>query len=551
MFILAADVQAVAFLSIIKPMVIAGVLILWGKWASRLDKDAEYYYLPRSLFNAMNLAIGALAFALWLLIPIYILGMVLALMVLVGGAVGYILLRNQKVPPSARWQLNASIIEQLMNKRRAQAAQRQSLLRFIGMGSRSSSHFIEMPDPQDAFYPAHLAVESLLSEALQRGAQRFEIGIAGSEISVQMHIDGVKYKHPLDEPAQAAGAVDYLKKQCGLDVEDRRRKQQGQIKFQIGELGAHEIRFTTAGSTRGYSGIVEIDPHQQLGRHFDKIGLLPAQVDQLKPVLVESDGLVIVATPADQGRTTTLYALLQQHDPYLLDIHTLEERVEADVEGLTQHTPEDGNWAKSLNSLLLRDPAVMMLSHVPDQETAKLAAQAAVDQKRIYISLRADDTLSALRMWAKAVGDLDLVAKGTRAVVSQRLVRKLCPACRQAYQPDPAALAKLNLPADRIKHLFKSSGKIMEGKEEITCPTCHGLGYKGRTGVFEVMVLDDQARQFLKAGDLNALRSHVRKNKMLLLQEAALAKVMAGETSISEVNRALASEPKKPQAAEK
>ena len=540
-----AEVEPVSTMSIIKPLVMATVLILWGKWVTRLDKDAEYFYLPRAMFNSMNVAVGAVAFALWLLIPVWIVGMVLALIVLVSGSIAYVVLRNKKVPPTQVWHLDGSFFQQLMNKRKFEAAQRDSQLRFVGMGSGSSSHIIEMPDPQVPAYESHIAVEALLEDGFNRGAQRIELGISGQAATAQIHIDGVKYRLPAYEPTTAMGVLDYLKKQCGLDIEDRRRKQTGEIKFQLGERGTHEIRFTTAGSTRGISAVIETDPHQQLGRPFEKIGLLDSQVDQLKPVLVESDGLVIVATPADQGRTTTLYALLQQHDPYLLDIHTIEDRIEADVEGVTQHTPDEAGWAKNLNSLLLRDPAVVMLSQVPDQETARLAAQAATDSKRIYVSLRADDTLTALRLWAKAVGDLDVVAKGTRAVVSQRLVRKLCTSCRQAYQPDPAALAKLNLPADRVKHLFKSSGKITEGKEQIICPTCHGLGYKGRTAVFEVMVLDDEARGLLKAGDLSALRSHVRKHKMLLLQEAALAKVMSGETSISEVNRALTADPKK------
>ncbi len=546
MLTLAAEVDPAVPFSILKPLLVLAVLIVWGMWVSRLDKDAEYYYLPRTALNALNIAAGALAFAVWLLIPFFLVGLLLALLLLVGAGVGYAMYRNQKVPPKQRWHLNADFFNDLLNKRRVAAAQRQSDLRFVAMGSRSSSQLLDVPGPDDPDHEPHMLIDQLLTDGIRRGAQRIDIGIGGKDVTLQVNIDGVNYKLPPVEPTQAMAALDYLKKNCAMDTEDRRRKQVAPVQFQLGDMGMHELRLSTAGSTRGVSGILELDPHKQMGIAFDKLGLLDNQVAQIKPVLAESEGLVIVATPPDQGRTTTLYALVQQHDPYLLDIHTIEQPIDLDIEGVTQHTPTDNDWAKSLNSILLRDPAVVMLSQVPDQATAEAACRGSLDQKRLYVGLRADDTLAALKLWAKAVGDLELVSASTRAVVSQRLIRKLCPACRQAYQPDPQALAKLNLPADKVRHLFKASGKITDGKHEEPCPTCHGLGYLGRTAAFEIMVLDGPAREHLKAGDLNALRAHVRKNKMLLMQEAALAKVMSGDTSISEVTRALSDPAKKP-----
>jgi general secretion pathway protein E len=284
---------------------------------------------------------------------------------------------------------------------------------------------------------------------------------------------------------------------------------------------------------------MEFDPNRQLLIPFDQMGLLESQIEQFKPVLQESEGLVIVSAPPHEGRTVTMYGLLTQHDPYMMDIHTLEEPIELEVEGVTQHQPKEEGWAKSLNSLLLRDPAVMMVSQVPDQETAKLAAKAATDHKRLYVGIRADDTFAALKVWAKTIGDLNAAADGLHAITCQRLVRKLCPACRVAYQPDSGMLKKLNLPADRISQFYKSSGKITVNNQEQPCPNCSGLGYRGRTAAFEVMVLDDEARNFLRKGDTSGLRSHLRKNRMLWLQEAALAKVVNGETSITEVMRAL------------
>ena len=133
-----------------------------------------------------------------------------------------------------------------------------------------------------------------------------------------------------------------------------------------------------------------------------------------------------------------------------------------------------------------------------------------------------------------------MAAGGLGAIVSQRLVRKLCPTCRVAYKPDPNVLRKLNLPAQRVPQLYKHSGKIRVGKDRTqTCSTCLGMGYRGRVGVFEIMVLDDEARKILAAGQMDQFRAHLRRHKMLYLQESALLKVVEGQTSISEITRAL------------
>lgn len=538
--------EAIVLSSIVKPLLMVAALVGWGRWASMLDKDAEYFYLPRTPMNAMTVGAGALAFGLWLLIPIFWLGLPIAAIIIVGAGFGYAQMRNRTVPEAERWSLNADFFHQFIARKRQEATDRTLQLRFVSNDNKSQPPKQNVPLQEDPHYPAHAALDELLSDAIHRHAQRMDLEAGREETKVQLQIDGVSFKGEPMEPAGAVAAIDYLKAQAGLDAEDRRRKQIGNLKINLGAFGEHTLRITTAGSTRGLVCSIEIDPRKQLNIPFDKLGLLESQAAQLKPVLAESEGLVIVATPAKQGRTTTLYALLSQHDPYLTDIHSMEPRVEFELEGVSQHATPGEEWAKPLNSLLLREPAIVMLAQLPDKQTAALAAQAATDGKRVYVGMRADDTFAALRAYARALGDTQTAASGLRAVISQRLVRTLCPACRQPYQPDAAALKKLNVPASRVSQLYKASGQIVEGNKQETCPTCLGIGYIGRSAAYEVMVLDDQARALLAEGDTNGLRSHLRKQKMLWLQEAALAKVVNGQTSISEVMRVLGSG--KPQA---
>lgn len=535
--LLTAD-PAVTF-SIFKPIFMSIVLIGWARWATMLDKDAEYFYLKRQLLNGMTVGAGALAFVIWLFLPNFWIGLLLALIIIIGAGVAYAMIRNKEVPDNQKWEMNGKFLMEMINQRRNAAAQKEATLRFVQIGSKTQSNFKPVPMGDAPEYPLHMATEQLLTEGLARNAQRIEIGVTGKDSVIQFSVDGVTYKAEAMPGPEVLAMLDYLKKEVGLEVEDRRRKQVGEVKAEVGSYGLHDFKITTAGSTRGISCYIEIDPRRQLEISYERIGLLDSQREQLKQVLEETEGLVVVASPPKQGRTVTLYSLIQQHDPYLQDIHSLEGPPELDIEGVTQNEPGEAGWAKSLNTVVLKDPAVIMVGQVPDAETAKVAVNAAMDGKRVYVGIKGSDTFSALKAWAKAVGDLNRLADSLKAVTAQRLIRRLCPTCRTAYSPDPAALKKMNLPTDKVGQFYKASGKITEGNKTEPCPTCRGVGYLGRTAAFEVMIIDDDAVGYLRSGDLNGLRAHLRKQKMLWMQEAALAKVVSGETSITEVMRAL------------
>ncbi len=530
--------QPVVLVSIAKPIIFMLVLMAWGRWATFLDKDADYFFLPRRMLNVVQIVAAVVAFGLWLLIPFFWIGLPLAVAILGGAGIAYVSFRNNKVPDTERWTFSTDFITQVVLQRRIDSATREARLRFVG-GSKSARDFKPVPLPEQPHYRAHMVLEELLEAAFEREAQRIDLVVAGQQATAKLLVDGVGYTHQAPAPGEALAMLKYLKGECGMDAEDMRRKQTGECRVDVAELGQHELRISTAGSTRGVTCSIEIDVAKQLGRSLDQLGLLEKQMEQLKPVLASDEGTVIVATPPDQGRTTTLYALLNQHDPYMQDIHTIEPEPDLDLEGVSQHEPGETTMTKALNSLLLRDPQIVMISQIAEIDMPPAIAKASVDGKRLYVGLKADDTFSALRTWSKALGDADLTARSVSAIISQRLIRTLCPQCRQAYQPEPAALKKLNLPADRVEQMYKATGKITEDNKTVMCPTCHGFGYHGQTGVFEVMVLDDAARQFLRQGQLDQMRSHLRKNRMLMLQEAALSKAVGGVTSISEVMRVM------------
>ena len=534
------SVQAVMSVSIIKAVVLFVALVAWGRWATVLDKDAELFYLKRRAFNALTLASGGIGLLLWMVIPFYIVGLLAFLMLAGGAAVAYVMLRNPNVPEDERWSLSPDSLGKMFSGNRTKAdKKRDTHLKFISMASQSSAHFKAVPETDDPDYEQHLLLDELLNTAMQRRAHRLDIAIGSNEAIVQVSIDGSPYRLDNMPQEQALKVLKYLKTECGLDTDELRKKQVGTIKADIGTHGVHELQVTAAGSTRGLTLAIDVDFSKQRTIPFDNLGMLEPQIDQIKPVIAETSGVVLVASPARNGRTTTLYSLLDEHDPYLQDIHSLEENIEAKLEGVTQHRVEEGEWSRMVRSTMLKDPTVVMVGQVPDAETAKEVVAGAKEGKRIYAGIPANDTFGALKTWASAVKSVPDVADTLQAIICQRLVRKLCPICRQPYQPEAAALKKLNLPSDKITQLYKASGKIISDKREQTCETCQGLGYLGRTAAFEVMVLDNETRELLRAGDMNGLRNALRKKKMMLMQEAALVKVINGDAGISEVMRAL------------
>jgi type II secretory ATPase GspE/PulE/Tfp pilus assembly ATPase PilB-like protein len=159
----------------------------------------------------------------------------------------------------------------------------------------------------------------------------------------------------------------------------------------------------------------------------------------------------------------------------------------------------------------------------------------------MYIPQRAAGVGEQLQQWARLVGAVKMAARGLRFVINQRLVRNVCPNCRQAFPPSAEQLQKLGLPAGKVEQLYQASGKIQIKHNKVeTCPVCGGTGYLGQTGVFQTMVIGEETRRLIRAGDLKAAMAEARRSKMLYLQEAALRKVVDGETTIDEVVRVLA-----------
>lgn len=535
--------HAPAFLeSPYKPFLLFLPFLPWA-WlvSSKLDKDARYFHLNVRLWNAIHLAAGTAALAAMLFVPIFWIGWPAGMAVLLAPILFYWQQRNEQVPESQRFVLSGATLGARIDARRQAKAKREAMLHFTDATGTAR----EVPLKDDPLYGVHMTAEDLLGPALDARASAMAVTVGQEGTALSQVIDGVRYK--LEPLAVDSGlkVVDYLKQLAGLDVEDRRRRQAGKFRMH-GPGGNTDLLVTTAGSSAGIAVKIELDLNKRLSRPFDALGLTPSQMKGLVGLTETHDrhGIMLVGAPPTHGLTTTMYSLVARHDAFTSNIKTLERDVQLEIDGVDHlqwdSTNPDINYATNLQSILRRDPDVVMVSHVVDPETAKTVAEPGMQGPLIYVPQRLATVGEQLRDWAKRVGDLKKATAALRAVSNQRLLRTLCPNCRQAYQPTPEVLKKLNLPASKVKQLFRPFGKVEVKNKIEECPVCAGRGYLGQTGVFEVFVVDSDARKHLAGGDFKAAYAHARRNKMIFLQEAALSKVARGETSVEELVRVTA-----------
>lgn len=531
--------DSVILLSIYKPILFTALFGLWAWAVAWLDKDVATYHMPRQLWNGLFIIVGVLAFWLWLAIPFFWLGILVTSIMILANFAGYHFYRNSRVPDDRQWSFSLDPFRTKLDAYHHAQAEKLASIKIIN----SQGKTVDVPLQNDPLAPVHAVLAKLMDFALPRGANRIDIVTDTTKTTLVAHIDGVTYPQPDIEAAHGLALTDYLKLHAGMDVQDRRRKQKGNLKIDADSLGKHKLQISTSGNNRGVALSIEINPGGVSGRKLEDLGMLESQLAQLKPMLDNEPGKIVLVTAlSKQGVTTTLYTLAARHDPYTQNVLAMEETFEIELEGVTNEAIKTGPEAKTvadqINSVMLREPKVLILGQLSDPDTAKVLARFA-NETRMYVGLRQGDTTLALRAWIQAVGDPKLAADGIGGVITQRLIRQVCPTCKIGYKPDPALLKKLNLPADKVTEFYKHSGQVIIKEKPQVCPNCQGIGYKGQLAVFEVMVLDDEARALAAESHFDQLRTHLRKQRMILLQEAALGKVVQGLTTISEITRVL------------
>lgn len=262
-----------------------------------------------------------------------------------------------------------------------------------------------------------------------------------------------------------------------------------------------------------------------------RIGMRDSMLKNLRSIIHRPNGMFVVCGPTGAGKTSTLYAALGEIDALQRNITTIEDPIEyrfANVSQIAVNTAAELTFGKILRSVLRQDPDVIMVGEIRDRETAEIAMQAALTGHFVFTTLHANDTVATITRLVDIGLEMTLIQTALSAVLAQRLTRVLCTKCREPYVPEDDFFRELGLRPGFVPHIYREKG----------CPSCLESGFKGRSGVFELMVLNDEIKDLLVGRpSILAIKKVAKKFGMRTLQEDGMRKVIAGITSINEVHR--------------
>ena len=380
--------------------------------------------------------------------------------------------------------------------------------------------------------PVIKLVNLILFQAVKERASDIHIEPFQKELKVRYRIDGILYQR-FDPPKKYQSAiVSRLKVMAKLDIAEKRLPQDGRIPIKIAEKDI-DIRVSIIPTTFGERVVLRLLDKSSVLLGLEDIGLTPDQLEILDDLIHRANGILLVTGPTGSGKTTTLYGALSRINSPDKNIITIEDPVEYQLWGIgqIQVNPKIGlTFAHGLRSVLRHDPDVILVGEIRDVETAEIAIQSALTGHLVFSTLHTNDAASAVTRLVDMGIEPFLVASVVRAIVAQRLIRVICPECKEEYVPEAEALRGEGLAMSELegKTLYRGRG----------CPACSETGYRGRTGIYEILLVSEGIRQLImKKADSTTIGRKAVEEGMRTLREDGARKVIAGVTTLEEVVR--------------
>ena len=378
--------------------------------------------------------------------------------------------------------------------------------------------------------PVVKLVYSVLGQAVNEGASDIHFQPEGNELRVRFRVDGVLYEAARVPRRMVAGVVSRIKIMANLDIAEKRVPQDGRVTVTVEERGV-DLRVVTLPTQSGEGATIRILDKAKALLPLDDLGMEPADRERFEAAFKQPYGAVLVTGPTGSGKSTTLYAALNELNEDERNIITIEDPVEYQIPGISQINvnPRAGlNFANGLRSILRADPDVIMVGEIRDTDTARIAIEAALTGHMVLSTLHTNDAPGAIVRLMKMGIESFLTSSAVDCVVAQRLARTLCSNCKRRTIAPQAALEEAGF---RV-------GTDLEVYEPAGCGRCNGSGYRGRTALYSVMVLSERMKEMIIDGASEAeLTAQAHSEGMRSVREAGLEKVRAGVTSIEEVAR--------------
>ena len=387
-----------------------------------------------------------------------------------------------------------------------------------------------LDDTSDA--PIIKLVNLMLSQAVKDRASDIHIEPTQNRLKIRYRLDGILYDM-LSPPKHIQSALtSRVKVMAEMNIAEKRLPQDGRIEIRIGDKNI-DIRVSTIPTAFGERVVMRLLDKTRIILTLSDLGMPEEGLNRFNRLIRSSHGIILVTGPTGSGKTTTLYGALSTINRTDINIITIEDPIEYQIEGIGQiqvNPKIDLTFAKGLRSIVRQDPDVILVGEIRDLETAEIAIQSALTGHLVFSTLHTNDSASAVTRLIDMGIESFLVTSSVIGILAQRLVRVICDNCKEEYTPDKESLMNIGLTPESM-----AGRKIYRGRG---CPACLNTGYLGRTGIFELMLIDDTIQNLiLKTSDANAIKHKAVENGMITLRTNGAQKVLSGITTIEEVFR--------------
>jgi type IV pilus assembly protein PilB len=373
-------------------------------------------------------------------------------------------------------------------------------------------------------------VNYLIFDAIKQGASDIHIEPKEKALKIRYRIDGVLFEAMNPPHALHPAIVSRLKIMSNLDISERRLPQDGRVRAVVHGRKV-DLRLSTLPTAAGEKVVMRILDNRSINVALEDLGFSENALTIWRHQVDQPHGILLVTGPTGSGKTTTLYSSLRQMDGNKLNIATVEDPVEYHLSQANQvqvHERIGMTFSVALKALLRQDPDVIMLGEIRDPETARIAVQASLTGHLVLSTLHTNDAPSSITRLINIGVEPYLISAAVNAVLAQRLVRKMCPHCREEYEPSDDMKEFLEMQGFSGKKTFRGKG----------CEKCRKTGYSGRLGIYELMVMDDSLRDLVTRNpDVTNLRKVCRERGLVSLREDGFQKVMSGLTTVDEILR--------------
>ena len=373
-------------------------------------------------------------------------------------------------------------------------------------------------------------VNGLLARACRERASDIHLEPFETELVIRYRIDGVLYE-VLRPPQRACAAIiSRIKIMAGLNIAEKRLPQDGRFRVRIAGRDV-DIRVSSLPTAFGERLVLRLLEKSANVIDLGQLGLGGQLRQQICELISQPHGIFLVTGPTGSGKTTTLYAALSYLNDRSKNIITVEDPIEYQLSGQIQVNPKiELTFAAGLRSILRQDPDIIMVGEIRDGETAEIAVQSALTGHMVFSTLHTNDAAGALTRLIDMKIEPSLASSAVTGILAQRLVRRLCPDCRSSYTPNTETIRHFDglLAEQSGQQFYRANG----------CDACQQIGYRGRTGIYELLLMTDEIRELLMSGaDASSIRKAALRAGMLSLRQDGLQKALDGETSLEEVLR--------------